>query len=225
MVGEPSPTRHLLDPVSKRIIRDGRPYRALRPIEPEEARLFQALLDGKFLLQGFHNRDIRRMLYPATESNSAQRRQVSGRITRLLRLFRAHGLIQKVSHTLYYRVTNRGQHVMTTALRLRKSTLPLWRHETLSKKQNSTLLQCGAWERGENLFLDARSGARPRLAYRATSSAIRRIPSRTTSGGWAKLTRRHSCDAATAHAAHRRNIRRARRGHPAASSADRVPSW
>ena len=120
VVGEPSPTRHLLDPVSKRIIRDGRPYRALRPIEPEEASLFQALLDGKFLLQGFHNRDIRSMLYPAAESNSAQRRQASGRITRLLRLFRAHGLIKKVSHTLYYRVTNRGQHVMTTALRLRE---------------------------------------------------------------------------------------------------------
>jgi len=120
VVGEPSPTRHLLDPVSKRIVRDGRPYRALRPIEPEEARLFQALLDGKFLLQGFHNRDIRRVLYPAVESNSAQRRQASGRVTRLVRLLRAHGLIQKVSHTLYYRVTNRGQHVMTTALRLRE---------------------------------------------------------------------------------------------------------
>ena len=31
VVGEPSPTRQLLDPVSKRITRRGRPYRALRP--------------------------------------------------------------------------------------------------------------------------------------------------------------------------------------------------
>jgi len=120
VVGEPSPTRHLLDPVSKRIVRNGRPYRALRPIEAEEARLFAALLDGKFLLQGFRNQHIRRALYPQAELRSATRRQASARVTRLLRLLRAHGLVQKVSHTLYYRVTNRGQHVMTTALRLRQ---------------------------------------------------------------------------------------------------------
>ena len=120
VVGEPSPTRQLLDPVSKRIIRDGRPYRALRPIEPEESRLFRVLLDGKFLLQGFRNKDVRRAMYPAAESRPARRRQASARVTRLLRLLRAHGLVRKVSHTLYYRVTNRGQHVLTTALRLRE---------------------------------------------------------------------------------------------------------
>ena len=120
VVGEPSPTRQLLDPVSKRIVRDGRPYRALRPIEPEESRLFRVLLDGKFLLQGFRNKDVRRAMYPAAESRPATRRQASARVTRLLRLLRAHGLVRKVSHTLYYRVTNRGQHVLTTALRLRE---------------------------------------------------------------------------------------------------------
>ncbi len=120
VVGEPSPTRQLLNPVSKRIVRDGRPYRALRPIEPEESRLFRVLLDGKFLLQGFRNKGVRRAMHPAAESRPATRRQASARVTRLLRLLRAHGLVRKVSHTLYYRVTNRGQHVLTTALRLRE---------------------------------------------------------------------------------------------------------
>jgi hypothetical protein len=120
VVGEPSPTRHLLDPVSKRIVRDGRPYRALRPIQPEEARLFGILLDGKFFLQGFRNRDLRRALYPGDDAGPATRRKASGRVTRLLRLLRAHGLVRKVSHTLYYRVTQRGQHILTTALRLRE---------------------------------------------------------------------------------------------------------
>jgi|WetSurMetagenome_2_1015567.scaffolds.fasta_scaffold130718_1 hypothetical protein len=125
VVGEPSPTRQLLDPVSKRIVRDGRPYRALRPIQPEEARLFGILLHGKFLLQGFHNQDIRRALYPAEESRPDMRRKASGRVTRLLRLLRAHGLVRKVSHTLYYRVTHRGQHVIATALRLREIDVAL----------------------------------------------------------------------------------------------------
>jgi len=125
VVGEPSPTRQLLDPVSKRIIRDGRPYRPLRPIQLEEARLFRILLDGKFFLQGFRNSDIRRGLYPADESRADTCRKASGRVTRLLRLLRAHGLIQKVSHTLYYRVTRRGQHIITTALRLREIDVAL----------------------------------------------------------------------------------------------------
>jgi hypothetical protein len=124
-VGEPSPTRQLLDPVSKRIVRDGRPYRALRPIDPEEARLFRVLLEGKFLLQGFRNREIRRALYPGDDSGADTRRKASGRVTRLLRLLRAHGLVQKVSHTLYYRVTHRGQHILTTALRLREIDVAL----------------------------------------------------------------------------------------------------
>jgi hypothetical protein len=36
VVGEPSPTRQLLDPVSKRTKRRGRPYRGLRPVDRED---------------------------------------------------------------------------------------------------------------------------------------------------------------------------------------------
>ncbi len=123
VVGEPSPTRHLLDPVSKRITRDGRCYRALRPIDPEEAKLFSLLQDGQFLLQGFRNKDLRRKLYPQAERARVDRIKASGRVTRLLRLLRAHRLIRKVSGTFYYRLTNRGNHVITTALKLREITI------------------------------------------------------------------------------------------------------
>lgn len=120
VVGDSSPTRTLTDPVSRRIIRDGRPYRALRPIDPEEARLFSLLLDGKFLLQGFRNRDLRERLMPHLGKNPQERRRASSQISRLLRLLRAHALIRKVSTTSYYRVTPHGQHLMTTVLRLRE---------------------------------------------------------------------------------------------------------
>ena len=124
VVGEPSPTRQLLDPVSRRIHRKGRPYRALRPIEREESRLFQAVLQGGFSLQGFRNKDLRQALY-GDDSDEKERKRVSGRITRLLALLRSHKLIKKVSHTLYYRVTNLGHHVMSTALRLRSLDVAL----------------------------------------------------------------------------------------------------
>lgn len=124
VVGEPSPTRQLLDPVSRRKKRAGRPYRALRPIDPEEARVFQAVLQGGFALQGFRNKDIRQTLY-GHQPDEEKRKRFSGRVTRLLALLRSHKLIKKVSHTLYYRVTKLGQHIMSTALRLRNLDVAL----------------------------------------------------------------------------------------------------
>jgi len=123
VVGVSTPTRHLFDPVSKPIIRAGRSYRALRPIAPEEAKLFAALLGGEFLLQGFRNKDVRKQLY-GDPPNPQQRRQAAGKVTRLIRLLRAHGIVRKVSHTTYYRITNQGQTLMTTALHLRELDLP-----------------------------------------------------------------------------------------------------
>jgi hypothetical protein len=119
VVGETSPTRHLTDPVSRRVTRDGRPYRALRPIDPEEARVFAVLLDAKFLIQGFRNRDLRRRLKASAEREPLARKRAAGQISRYLRLLRVHGLIRKVSKTSYYRVTTLGQQLMTTALAVR----------------------------------------------------------------------------------------------------------
>jgi hypothetical protein len=119
VVEEPSPARELLDAVSRPVTRDQRPYRALRPVSRQEAALFAAVLGGQFLLKGFTNRDLRERLGMCRSVDAQERRRQSGRITRLLRLLRAHGLIRKVSGTRYYRVTPKGQRIMTAALKLR----------------------------------------------------------------------------------------------------------
>jgi hypothetical protein len=124
VVGASVPTRHLIDRVSKRITRCGRAYRGLRPFQMEEAAAFRVFLSGEFLLQGFRNKDIRRRLHPSAERRAADRQRAAGKITRLLRLFRAHGLIKKISHTSYYRVTNLGHRIMAVALRLREIDIP-----------------------------------------------------------------------------------------------------
>lgn len=121
VVGEPSPTRQLLDPVSKRMTRRGRPYRALRPIDPQEAKLFAALTQGHFLLCGFRNADLRQALFRPSPHDPQRSRKESSQVSRQLRLLRAHGLIRKVTGTFYYRVTKRGHQVMATALKLRES--------------------------------------------------------------------------------------------------------
>jgi hypothetical protein len=118
VVGKCAPTCEILDPVSRPVKSRGRRYRALRPLDKDEARLFAALLRGEFLIVGFRNRDLRTHLCPQNQT-PLECRHASARITRQLRLMRAHGLIRKVPRTFSYRVTPKGQHLMTTALKVR----------------------------------------------------------------------------------------------------------
>jgi hypothetical protein len=113
----------VLDPVSRRVTHKGRPHRAMRPLSADEAALFEAVLRGEHAVQGFRNRDIRHALGWDRHRDPNRRAQASARATRLCRLLRAHGLIAKVSHTSYYRVTTNGHRVMTTALKLRQLNL------------------------------------------------------------------------------------------------------
>lgn len=122
VVGDSRPSHRILDPVSRRL-KGPRPYRALRPISPEECRGFALFLRGEFRLQGVRNRDLRPVLAGEDESDSARRPQVAGRATRYLRLLSAHGLIYRVRRTYYYRPTEKGFEVMSTALRFRETDL------------------------------------------------------------------------------------------------------
>jgi hypothetical protein len=114
--------REVLDPVSKRVQRDGRPYRGLRPLAAEEAALFACLLNGKYRLHGFRNADVRAVLCPGVCKDLQERRAACGRASRYLRLLRAHGLIRKVPRTHCYRLTSCGTRVMTTALKCRDTS-------------------------------------------------------------------------------------------------------
>ncbi|HEX6729903.1 MAG TPA: hypothetical protein VF074_07820, partial [Pyrinomonadaceae bacterium] len=117
VVGLQIPSYQLLDGVSEPV-RAKRQYRALRPISPADAHLFQVILHGQFALQGFRNRDLRQALGHDPKNNSA-------RISRLLALLRAHRLIFKVCKTNYYRITRKGHQVMATALKFRQPDLAL----------------------------------------------------------------------------------------------------
>ena len=117
VVGQTTPSYRLLDRVSHRV-KTKRQYRALRPISPEDASLFQVILHGEHSLQGFRNRDLRQALPPDPKNGSA-------RISRLLALFRAHKLIFKVCKTNYYRITRKGHQVMATALKFRQPDVVL----------------------------------------------------------------------------------------------------
>jgi hypothetical protein len=124
VVGDPTPSHHLLDPVSQRVTRDGRGYRALHPISPADTPLLRIVLRGEFALTGFTNADVRQYLYPTRHGPDDERR-CANRVTRQLRLLRAHRLIKKVPRTHRSRLTVRGATVITTALRFRDTDIAL----------------------------------------------------------------------------------------------------
>ena len=125
VVGDPKPSCRLFDCVSKPVERPGHTYRALHPVSPEDAKFFAVIVRGEFLIQGFRNKDLRKHLMADLERNPQKRHQASARITRLLRLLRAHGLIYKVSKSNFYRITKKGHDVMTTAVKFRQSNIAL----------------------------------------------------------------------------------------------------
>lgn len=124
VVGVPTPSHKLLDKVSKPVIRGQQLFRALRPVSPEDSRLFKVLLDGKFLIQGVRNKDVRELLWPVAQDQEQERKNAA-RVTRSLSLLRSHNLIYRVPKTNYYRTTKLGNEVMTTAIKFRETNIAL----------------------------------------------------------------------------------------------------
>jgi hypothetical protein len=124
VIGDPTPSHKLLDKVSTRVIRGRQKFRALRPVSPEDSRLFKALLNGKFLIQGVRNKDLRELLWPAPPDREHERKNAS-RVTRSLTLLKSHNLIYRVPKTNYYRITKLGNEIMTTATKFRETNIAL----------------------------------------------------------------------------------------------------
>lgn len=102
-------------PLCQRTRWKGRSVRGLQPLEAGDAALLAAIGRGEFLINGFRNRDLRGQLFGQQEVSPEQSKRQAAKITRLIRLLRAHGLIQKVSKTHRYQLTAQG-HTTITAL-------------------------------------------------------------------------------------------------------------
>lgn len=82
----------------------GRRVRALNPLAAEDAALLRAVSDPKWQLDGLRNRDLSAALYGSAPADDAERKRRSARVSRLLRLLRGHGIVQKVPHSYRYRL-------------------------------------------------------------------------------------------------------------------------
>ena len=115
-------TEHF-DRVSKPASFHGRRRRALNLLAGSEQRLFQAVLQGEHRLHGFRNADMARALFSSPARTLAEQRRRTAHVSRLLQLLRAHGLIAKVPHSYRYRITSKGEVVMSAALYMRHRAL------------------------------------------------------------------------------------------------------
>jgi len=101
-----------------------RRIRALHPFSAEDHTLLNAVNHGEFAINGLRNRDLQTLLFkPDASLSPTEKRRRSARVSRQLRLLRAHGLIQKVPRTHRYQVTPTGRLSITAVLTADRASL------------------------------------------------------------------------------------------------------
>ncbi len=85
--------------------------------------MFEAISRGEWTVRGFRNADLQRLLFSGTAASVEEKRQRSARVSRQLRLLRAHHLIQKVPHENRYHLTEFGRPAVTAVLAARQASV------------------------------------------------------------------------------------------------------
>ena len=123
-VDDSTTLEELLTTITSRTTWNGKSVRALRPFEPDDAKLLKAVSRGEFTINGLRNRDLQNLLFqPADNLTPKEARRRSAQVTRMLRMLRAHGLIAKVPTTHRYQVTNLGRQIITAVLTARQTPI------------------------------------------------------------------------------------------------------
>jgi len=123
-VDDDTPLSTVFDAVSRPTAWRGRRVRALRIGDPADIALLKAISRGEFATAGLRNRDLRRLLFAAKSNASAvETRRLSARVSRLLRLLRAHGVIHKIPRSHRYKLSPKGRQLTATLFAARTATI------------------------------------------------------------------------------------------------------
>jgi hypothetical protein len=118
-----TPLGRILEPLTKPTELSGRRVRGLRPWAGPDLALLEAIGRGEFVVNGFRNRDLVRLLHPNLHDDPAERRKASASVTRSLRLLRAHGIISKVEASHRYLATDRGRTIIAAVIAVKNAPL------------------------------------------------------------------------------------------------------
>ena len=108
--------------LSQSVTWKGQRIRALRPTAEADLSLLAAVNNGKFCLNGFRNNDLVCILLGKPNSEIEKKRWCC-RISRLLKLLRAHKLISKVAHSHRYKLSKHGRDAISAILIIQTITL------------------------------------------------------------------------------------------------------
>ena len=87
---------------------------------PEIVLIMETVCNGKYFINGFRNKDIRRTIFP----NIKDSHKLSSKTSRTLKKLRQHGLIKKVSRSRRYIVTSKGRRIMGALIEIRHKEYP-----------------------------------------------------------------------------------------------------
>jgi hypothetical protein len=119
------PLREAVADLSRRVREPGggaRRVRGLNLLGNDDAAVLAAVGRPEFGVNGLRNRDVVAGLYATPPRDAGEQRRRSARVTRLLRLLRAHGILQKVPRSHVYRVTDHGRVAITAVLAARNAS-------------------------------------------------------------------------------------------------------
>jgi len=101
---------------------NGKRVRAMNPLAPDDARLLAAVNRGEFTINGFRNRDLLVLLYGSRPADPKAAKSLAAKVSRQLRLLRAHKLITKVPCTHRYVLTDTGRSTINALLAARQAS-------------------------------------------------------------------------------------------------------
>jgi hypothetical protein len=122
-VDHDEPLRRSIADLCRPVTRHGRRYRALRVFDPLDHAVLTALNRADWTLHGLRHADLREALRNNLPSGLSAK-QLAGRISRLLRLLRGHGLLAKVARTHRYHVTPKARTAITALLAASAASTP-----------------------------------------------------------------------------------------------------
>jgi hypothetical protein len=123
-VEDPRAARRALDRMAQTARSGNRRHRGFNPADPDDAKLFAAVLRGEHTIAGFRNRHVREALFGTTDDPTTRRRH-SARVTRLFNRLHAHGYIAKIPRTHRWRVTDLGRAAMSATIDVRDNAFPI----------------------------------------------------------------------------------------------------
>ena len=115
-VDNPAKAQQQLAKLDKAKKRKGRRYRGFNPAMVDDVDIIAAVLRGEHAIRGFRNQDIRVALLGNAATPKTRLRH-SRKVSRLLKTLQVHSVIAKIPRSRRWRTTERGQPIMTMALK------------------------------------------------------------------------------------------------------------